>query len=61
MTGNPYLTAHEALEMAEGMSDGEYAQLQIAADILGLAFGDFMDKLAKEHFASLKSEPHSDK
>lgn len=48
---NPDLTATEALEMAETMSDGEAAQMFIAAEIMGVDYDEFLERLAKEHGA----------
>ena len=48
------LTANEALEMAEGMSTGEAAQMAIAADIMGLDYDDFIERLASEELKRRK-------
>lgn len=42
------MTAHEALELAETMSDGEYAQMAIAAELLGIEYDEFIDRLIGE-------------
>jgi hypothetical protein len=38
------LTTTEALEMAETMSNGEAAQMAIAAEIMGLDYDDFLER-----------------
>lgn len=42
------MMAHEALELAETMSDGEGAQMAIAAEILGIEYDEFIDRLVNE-------------
>ncbi len=46
---NSHLTVDEALAQAETMSDGEAAQMLIAAQLMGLSYDDFLDVLATQH------------
>jgi hypothetical protein len=42
------MTANQALEIAETMSNGEAAQLALAAELLGVSEAEFFDMLIEE-------------
>jgi len=45
----PLMKATEALAQAETMSHGEQAQMHIAAELMGVDYGDFIEALVKEN------------
>jgi ATPase subunit of ABC transporter with duplicated ATPase domains len=46
--GDFLMTANQALEIAETMSNGEAAQLALAAELLGVSEAEFFDMLIEE-------------
>ena len=42
------LTANEALDLAETMTNGEAAQMALAAELMGLDYDEFIDALIEE-------------
>jgi hypothetical protein len=48
--------ANEALALAETMSNGEAAQMAIAADLLGVDYDTFIEMLAKEAGVQIESD-----